>query len=253
MYNLIQIALLGETSIVVEEGLKKSLPDKLYIIHTKNEENYSFELEAHKLKTKIETQYKIPTKLLRVDAFDIDQNIRIILTTITNEKKANPSLVKRDFAINITGGTKPMVAAASTAAFLAGSRIYYVREASKQRGDDLVKELPMPAIPEDDSRGNTSRTTAIVLQKIKKLEKCTNQMLLDEVRKDRRLGINQRIEYHLKKLEQKGLITISLGWQTKKINSRTGKPYIDRKRRTIMLTSSGEYFAEFPGLMATII
>jgi len=169
---MIQFALVGLTPIVVEEGLRKAVPDKLYIIHTKNESNYKFETEAKKLKLKIEKQHKIPTTLLKVDAFDMDETIRIILTTINKEKKINRNLGKKDFAVNITGGTKLMVAAASTAAYLAGARVYYVMESSKHRGEDLVKELPMPVRPEDDSHGNTSKTTAIILQKIKKLVKC---------------------------------------------------------------------------------
>ena len=51
MYNIIQFALVGLTPIVVEEGLRKSVPDKLYIIHTKNEANYKFEVDAKKLTT----------------------------------------------------------------------------------------------------------------------------------------------------------------------------------------------------------
>jgi len=248
---MIQLATLGLTPIVVEEGLKKSIPEKLYIIHTKNETSFSFETEAKKLKKKIETQYKVPTTLLKVDAFDMDEIIKSILNTILKEKK--PNLSKKDFAINITGGTKLMVAAATTAAYLAGTRVYYVMEASKHRGEDLVKELPMPVIPEDDNQGNTSKTTAIILQKIKKLGKCTNAMLLDEVRKDKRLKKNQRIEYSLNKLKDKNLISITLGWEKPTKSLKTGKPLIDRKKRTIQLTSSGEYYADFPGLLGGLV
>ena len=49
---MIQLATLGLTPIVVEEGLKKSIPERLYIIHTKDESNYNFEKEAKKLKKK---------------------------------------------------------------------------------------------------------------------------------------------------------------------------------------------------------
>ena len=250
---MIQLALVGVTPIVVEEGLRKSIPDKLYIIHTKNESNYKFETEAKKLKTKIESQHKIPTILLKVDAFDMDEIIHTILTTINKERKKNPNLTKKDFAINLTGGTKLMVSAAATAAYLAGARVYYVMESSKYRGEDLVKELPMPVRPEDDNRGNTSRTTAIILEKIKKLGKCTNQILLDEVRKDRRLKKNQRIQYHLKKLIENNLISITAGWEKRTRNPKTGKPDVDYKKRTIQLTPSGEYYADFPGLMGSIV
>jgi len=249
---MIQIALLGLTPIVVEEGLKKAMPDKLFILHTKDESEYKFEKEAKKLKKKIEDLYKVPTILLKVDAFDMDEIIRAILITIQKERKKS-SLTKKDFIINLTGGTKLMVAAASTAAYLASSRVFYVMNSSKYRGEDLVKELPMPARPEDDARGNTSRTTAIILEKIKKLGKCTNQMLLDVMRRDPRLKKNQRLEYHLKKLVENDLISITIGWEKPTKNLRTGKSEIDRKKRTIQLTTSGEYYADFPGLMGSIL
>jgi len=249
---MIQIALVGITPVVVEEGLKKAMPDKLYILHTKDESEYKFEKEAKKLKKKIEDLYKVPSILLKVDAFDMDQIIRTILTTIQTERKKF-GLTKKDIIINLTGGTKLMVAAAATAAYLAGSRVFYVMDSSKYRGEDLVKELPMPARPEDDNRGSTSRTTAIILKKIKKFGKCTNQMLLDEMRKDPRLKKNQRLEYHLKKLVENNLISITIGWEKRTRNLRTGRPEIDRKKRTIQLTPSGEYYADFPGLMGSIV
>ena len=199
---MIQLSTVGKTPVVVEEGLTKSMPNKLYIVHTKDETDYSYEQEAKKLKKEIEAKFNIIVNLLKVDAFDTDQIIDSILTTIHNEREEDPSLSKRDFVINITGGTNLMAAAASTAAYLSGSRVLYVMHPSKFRGDDLVKELPLPPRPENDSRGKTSLTTAIILEKIRdfKGSRCTNQMLLEKVREDRRCGKKQRIEYHLRKL-----------------------------------------------------
>jgi hypothetical protein len=229
------------------------MPEKLYIIHTADQANYKFEAEAKKLALRIEETYKIQAILVKVDPFDMDQNIKSILQIISAERKVNSSLSKRDFVVNLTGGTKLMVAAAATAAYLAGSRVFYVMDSSKYRGDDIVKELPMPIIPEDNSRGRTGKTTAIVLEKIRKLGRCTNHMLLEELRKDNRVKKNQRIEYHLRKLVENGLVDIQIGWQKAKKNPRTGKPEIDRKKRTITLTPSGEYYAEFPGLLGGLV
>src|SRR5206468_13057238 len=69
-------------------------------------------------------------------------------------------------------------------------------------------------------------------------------ILVEEVRKDSRIKKNQRIEYHLKKLLDYNLITISIGWEKSKKNTRTGKSEIDRKKRTIKLTPLGEYRSE---------
>ena len=86
MYNLIQIALLGKTPIVVEHGLRRTIPTKLYIIHSKNEADYEYEFKADELKEKIQTEYHIPIQLLKVNAYDMDQIIKTILNTIINEK-----------------------------------------------------------------------------------------------------------------------------------------------------------------------
>ena len=86
-----------QTPIVVKEGLTKSVPDKLYIIHTKNEQEYKFESEAQKVKTRIEQHYKLPVELLKVDAFDMDENIKAILTTIYKERNKNPKSYKKRF------------------------------------------------------------------------------------------------------------------------------------------------------------
>jgi hypothetical protein len=212
LYILIQIALLGRTSIVVDHGLRKAVPTKLFILHTENQPDYQYESEANRLKDKITSEYNITVELLKVGAFDMEGVIKTILGTIIKEKKMDSTLTKKDFVINITGGTKLMVSAASTAAYLAGSRLYYVMESTRYRGDDPVKELPLPARPENDNRGNTSKTTAIILEKIKKLGKCNNTMLLEDVQKDRRLKNNQRIQYHLDKLRELDLITITHGW-----------------------------------------
>ena len=245
---MIQLSLVGRTPAVVEEGFRKSLPQKLYIVHTKDESDYSFEQEAKKLKTKIEVKYKITAHLLKVGAFDMDQIIDTILTTIDNEREENPSLTKKDFVINITGGTNLMAAAASTAAYFSGSRVFYVMDSSKFRGDDLVKELPIPPRLENNNRGKTSFTTAIVLEKIQNFKKCTNHMLLKAIQQDRRCKRKQRIEYHLRKLAENNLISITLGWEYEK----EGKIKVDRKKRTIVLTSLGRYHAKFPDLLGSI-
>jgi hypothetical protein len=75
--DLIQIALVGNT-MLVEEGPRKSVPVKLYLIHTKDEREYKFEMEAKKLEKKIEEQYRISVSLMKVNPFDMDDNIKAI-------------------------------------------------------------------------------------------------------------------------------------------------------------------------------
>lgn len=251
---MIQIALVGETPIVVEEGIKKNVPEKLYIIHTKNETRYKYENIAKKLKKKIQEKNQIPTELVKVGAFDMEDVIQKILKIISSEKKKSKKFLERkDFAINITGGTKAMVAAASTAAYLAGTRLYYVLNPEIARGNDMVIELPLPTIPQDDSRGSTSKTTSTVLQHIAKSKKTNNVLLLQVLEKNRKFKkiTPQKLQYHLNKLEANGLITRSRGW-VYGTSEYTGTPRVNKKFTTIELTSTGEYYADFPDLVGDI-
>ena len=252
---MIQIALVGETPIVVEEGIKKNVPEKLIILHTKNETRYKYETIAKRLKNKIEKQNKIPTKLIKVDAYDTNDVIQKILKIISYEKKMSKKHLERnDFAINITGGTKAMVAAAATAAYLAGARLYYVFHPEVASGKDLVAELPVPSIPLDDSRGNTTKTTSIILQQIAKYDKVNNVRLLDDLKKKIKKLTPQKLQYHLNKLETNNLITRERGWVTITVSRTTGKEKIktDNKKTTIQLTSTGQYYAEFPDLIGNL-
>ena len=81
---MIQIALVGETPVVVEEGIRKNVPEKLYILHTKNETRYKFSDIAKRLKKKIEKNNQIPTVLVKVEAYDMENVIQNILKIIVN-------------------------------------------------------------------------------------------------------------------------------------------------------------------------
>ena len=250
---MIQIALVGETPQVVEEGIRKNVPEKLFILHTKNESRYKFQDVAKRLKRKIVSEYQIPTELVMVGAYDTEDVIKKILNIIANERKRSKSLERSDFAINITGGTKAMVAAASTASYIAGSRLYYVLLPEEARGKDLVKELPVPSIPRNDSRGNTTKTTSIVLQFIGKLGKTNSSLLLHKLQDSRKITklTPQKLSYHLQKLEANNLITITRGW-VHGTDRRTGQPRINRTLTTIELTVLGKKYAEFPDLVGNM-
>ena len=189
-----------------------------------------------------------------VGAYDTEDVIKKILKIIAKERKQSKSLERSDFAINITGGAKAMVAAAATASYIAGSRLYYVLLPEEARGKDLVKELPVPSIPRNDSRGNTTKTTSIVLQFIGKLGKTNNSLLLHKLQDSRKITklTPQKLSYHLQKLEANKLITIERGW-VHGTNPRTGQPRINRTLTTIELTVQGEYYADFPDLVGDIV
>ena len=260
---MIQIATLGFTPEVVMEGLRKVLPKKLYIIHTENVQGKpkeQVETYAKKLKKEIESLFKIQVALLKVDKYDSSAVIGAILDTIQKERDKDQDLDSKDFAINITGGTKAMVAGAACAAYLAQTKMYYVLLPEEAKGKQLVRELPVPSRAKNDTKGNTTRTTSIILQKILELSPTNNKRLLEKLEKieiekvnpatnkTKRVSITitpQQLSYHLKKLDDAGYITKTRGWtQGKKKND---------KLNTLVITETGKYYAYYPDIIGVKI
>lgn len=262
---MIQIATLGFTPEVVHEGLRKIIPKKLYIIHTENsksekkEENV--EKSAKKLKKEIEQIFHIPVILLKVDKYDSSAVIGTILKIIHKERSENPELNKKDFTINITGGTKAMVAGAACAAYLAQAKMYYVLHPNEAKGKELVRELPVPSRAENDSKGDTTKTSSIVLEIIKKYSPTNNQYLLEKLdlikipiyknnskektKTNLKRFTGQMLTYHLNKLEESGLIEKTRGWQKGRKKNN--------KLNTITITETGKYYADFPDVIGDML
>jgi len=247
----IQIATIGLTPEVVRTGLQKVLPDKLYIIHTKDEElksDQKVETNATNLKKEIESDYKIQVILRKVEKFDSRGVIYQILQIISEEKKANKKLQKKDFTINITGGTKAMVAGAACAAYLAQTKMYYVLHPDEAKGREMIIELPVLSRAENNNQGKTEKTSSFILEKISMLSPTNNGILLEKLNdgplRNNKIPANG-LSYHLKKLEEKKLITVNLGWKYRKDNIEK----INKKLRTIEITELGKYYADFPDLI----
>jgi hypothetical protein len=263
---MIQLATLGLTPEVVITGLQKILPKKLYIIHTENvkggKSEEQVETIAKKLEKQIEESYRIPVELLKVEKFDSNAVIGSILQTISKERKENPDLGKKDFVINITGGTKAMVAGAACAAYLAQAKMYYVLHPDEAKGKELVRELPVPSRAENTSQGESTRTSSIVLEKIKELSPTNNKHLLEKLGSEKAPVVKkipgsnktktvykkftgQILSYHLNKLDDAGLITRVRGWVSGKKKNN--------KLNTITITETGKYYAEFPDVIGEVI
>ncbi|CAD6368401.1 putative CRISPR-associated protein [metagenome] len=284
---MIQIATVGDTQIVVKEGLKKIVPEKLYIIHTENERSKTeiaeeidkakqtknnervhflkskqYEDNAKQLKKEIQSEYHIPVELLVTEKFESNGVIRAILSTISKEKSQNPKLDKKDFVINITGGTKAMVAGAACAAYLAQAKMYYVLHPDEAKGKELVRELPVPSRAENTTSGSTTKTSALVIEKIRELEPTNNKHLLEKLSTEKvemikidpktkkkkkvfKKFTGQILSYHIKKLVEAGLITSERGW-------KKGKK-TDYKLNTIKLTETGKHYADYPDVIGEVL
>lgn len=258
---MIQIATFGSTPIVVTKGLEWKVPEKLFLLYTEGKHRgddgkvHDYPKEAKEFVKDAEKQFNLKGEFVLVNAFDINSVMHSILKIISDERKQNPKLKLDDFVVNLTGGTKPMVAAAATAVYIANVKAIYIHDEKYTKNQETVKILPIPKRPINDDKGNTSKTTSIVLEKIKQLGKCTHKMLRDKVREDRRIRKkNQRIEHSLKILTDRQLITIEKGWvaPNAKRSPYTGEYQKDTRHVTIQLTETGKYFADFPDLVGNL-
>ena len=291
---MIQIATVGDTQEVVKIGLGKILPEKLYVIHTTNErskkdlttelkkakdeknEGYAkflkikqYETNAKSLKKEIEDDFKIPVELMSVHKFESDQVIHSILSIIDKEQKIKRR-DKKDFVVNITGGTKAMVAGAACAAYLAQARMYYVLHPTEARGKELVRELPVPGRAENNSRGKDVKTTSIILSKLREFDRpCSNKEFLEYlvdsntkfpfVKRDPKTNTeitelrtfeNRTVllSYHLGKLIDAELVEL-----VSNLRVFTNSKKRDRRQNTLTLTEAGKHYADFPEILGEVL
>ncbi len=260
---MIQIALFGKFyDILIRKGIEWKVPEKLHILYTDMEytddggKKQNFEKKAKKFAKDIAEEFNLKVILHKVSPFDINIILNTILSILDGERKTNFPV---EAYVNITDGTKPMTVGATTAVYISKGMMnveaIYINDTRYTKNLEIVKILPIPKRPVNDSKGNTSKTTSVVLEKIKKLKKCTHQMLRDEVRKDRRIkNKNQRIEHSLGFLHERQLITIEKGWvaPNAKKNPYSGEYKKDTRSVTIQLTEQGEHFANYPDLVGNL-
>ncbi len=124
--------------------------DILWIIHSKKTPKWDFPKIAKKLETELEKAYPQITikKKIIESAFSEDPTIDAILQIILEEEDEDTSLIRKEFVVNITGGTNIVAAAAILAATFYGTRAHYVKEPQKgdPRGTKYVYELPIQPI-----------------------------------------------------------------------------------------------------------
>ena len=148
---VILIAPIGEKTNHVKTLLKEENRGiyRLWLIHSKRGKK-DFPGIARKLEKDLLHSYDrldIRKKIID-DPLSVNPTIDAIHNIILDEEENDPSLIRHDFAINITGGTNAMGAAALLSATLYGTKAYYVREAQKGDYPDqkYVDELPVLSI-----------------------------------------------------------------------------------------------------------
>ncbi len=124
--------------------------DTLWLLHSKKSIKYDFPKIAKKLEKELTAAYPQITIKKKVieSAFSEDPTIDAILELILEEEDEDPSLIRNEFVVNITGGTNIVAAATILAATFYGTRAHYIREPQKgdPRGTKYVYELPIQPI-----------------------------------------------------------------------------------------------------------
>ena len=143
------IAPIGVHTEHVKTWLKEEAKDvnTLWLIHSKKTPKYDLPKTASDLEKDLKRAYpqiKIHKKQIE-DAFSVDPTMDAIHQVIIEEEKKDPSLIRKEFVINITGGTNVSAAAAILAATFYGTRAHYVKEPQKDdpRNTTYVNELPV--------------------------------------------------------------------------------------------------------------
>lgn len=217
----IHIASMGKAKEPVIKGLR-AIPgiDKVYILASQK-----YLAEAEEVRILSET-LMIDTEIRCISGF----NFQEITETINNIHRENYKEGVK-FSINITGGTNLMAAAACSCAFLIGATIYYVQWDETLSVTEQLQDIPMPHSPNLGSiKGKTKEILQYIHQQSSK-GPVSNTEIIDKFNIDK-----QNSSYHLKKLENEGLIQI-----TKESRTQTGK--IDNRRNTISLTDQGKMVA----------
>lgn len=229
----IHIALIGKTKEPVLFGFQQySKISKMYLLHSPDSPDFKFEELALSVKESLRNIGFRGVIPIKIDAFNMNSVINEIVR-IAKKEHSNPIYV------NITGGTNLMAAAACVGAFIIGATAYYILDTRKNSSSDtenILVELPIPSIP---ILGSLQETQIRILKKIHSHEdKISNVKLRNEI------GITpQKLSYHIKELERKGLLVSSKGWEYKTTIQDKILTKKNNRISTIKLTNAGQLLA----------
>ena len=203
------IAPIGVKTDHVKGWLKEESRDvtTLWLIHSKKSPKYDFPKLAKKLEKDLKLSYpqiEIKKAILE-NAFREDPTIDAILTIILDEEKHDPSLLRNEFVVNITGGTNAVAAGAVLAATFYGTRAQYVLEPQKgdSRKTKYVYELPIRPIGIANMNQNQLDVLKIIAESTYEIEDTPKN--LDSHKTDGCITRNKLLE--------------KLGWDKKDENS----------------------------------
>ena len=162
---VVHIAPIGESTGHVLEWIREVTPvTKIYLIHSKKSKETNFPKKARELEKDIHKIRPSAEVIMKVigNSFNIDDTYDAI-NEIINEEREENNIENYEIAINVSGGTNVMAAAAILAATMKCTKAYYVLDERKNPGqDNYVVELPIPLI----NTGRMNETQQKVLRLI---------------------------------------------------------------------------------------
>jgi hypothetical protein len=223
----IHIAPIGEHTEHVIEWLRDPVMTnigaltKIYLIHSKKGK-IDFPRKAKDLEKKIKSNYAGVEVIKRVigNPLHIDDTLEEIIKIIYDELE-DESIINKEIAINVTGGTNAMAAAAILAATMRGTKAYYVLDRRMNpRQKSYVEELPVPSIGVAEMNTNAKKVLDLIDDASKEKLPITNQDILiemgwgEKIRNNDIPGMRNRqkgattLASIVKNLEKDGYITI---------------------------------------------
>ena len=162
---IVHIAPIGESTGHVLEWIREVTPvTKIYLIHSKKSKETNFPKKAKELEKDIHKIRPSAEVIMKVigNSFNIDDTYDAI-NEIINVERVENKIENYEIAINVSGGTNVMAAAAILAATMKCTKAYYVLDERKNPGqDNYVVELPIPLI----NTGKMNKTQQEVLRLI---------------------------------------------------------------------------------------
>jgi CRISPR locus-related DNA-binding protein len=167
----------------------------------------AFESEGQDLEQELE-EFGYNVERSQIDAFDL----RDVVDTIVTIARSH---AEDDLYINITGGTNLVAGAATSSAFFIGATPYYVLEPQEDEEiEELVMTLPAPTQPLNFELGDMQLT---MLQTLKSWEKSGKTGVIMREIGDSVGESAQQISYHVRQLENRGLVERRTSGRSKKV------------------------------------
>lgn len=203
----------GRVTEHVKRGLRwHSSVEKVHLLSSERYKETSIDLGDEL------SEFGYEVELHEIQPFEL----RSVVDTIVTIAKEYSDL---DVYINVTGGTNLMAGAATSSAFFIGAKPYYVLEPQNDEPlEELIISLPAPKQPLTFDLSDSQREILEILQQWDSDGKTDviGREIGDELGESA-----QNISYHIRSLDEKGLVETRRAGRRKEINiTDVGRLYL---------------------------